>query len=58
MTPQAVDALADYLAQVDADWRQANGYAGKSIHCRAYWHNMAARILHDSVKNLKPTKKP
>lgn len=56
MTSATVNALADYLAAVDTDWRNANGYTGRAIHRRAYWQNMAARILNDSAKNLKPHK--
>lgn len=52
MTSNTVSALAAHLARIDADWRRANGYTGKSVHRRAYWHNMAARILSDAVKSL------
>ena len=52
MTPETVQALADYLASVDADWRASNGYTGRPVHRREYWRNMAARILADSVKNV------
>lgn len=57
MTSATVNALADYLAAVDADWRKANGYTGRAVHRRAYWQNMAARILADSSK-LLAEKKP
>jgi hypothetical protein len=59
MTHETVNALADHLAAIDADWRKANGYTGRAIHRRAYWRNMAARLLADSVKALseKPSKK-
>lgn len=52
MTAATVNALADYLASVDADWRKANGYTGRAVHRRAYWRNMAARILTDSARVL------
>jgi hypothetical protein len=52
MTSDTVNALADHLAKIDADWRQASGYTGRAVHRRAYWQNMAARILADSVKAL------
>ena len=61
MTAATVAALADYLSAVDADWRKANGYPGKPVHRRAYWRNMAARLLADSTKALAlplPTEKP
>ena len=54
MTAATVNALAEYLAAVDADWRKAAGYTGKPVHRRAYWRNMAARLLADSVKAIKP----
>ncbi len=57
MTSATVNALADYLAAVDADWRKANNRTGGSVHRRAYWTNMAARILADSVK-VMADKKP
>jgi len=50
MTSPTVTALADYLEQVHRDWQQANGYTGRPVHRRAYWLNMAARILSDSTK--------
>ena len=58
MTSDTVNALADHLERIDADWRKASGYTGRPIHRRAYWRNMAARILADSVKALaaKPKK--
>ncbi len=56
MSSETVNALADHLATIDADWRKANGYTGRAIHRRAYWHNMAARILADSVKALSEKK--
>lgn len=52
MTADTVNALADYLAAVDADWRKASGYTGRAVHRRAYWRNMAARLLADSAKLL------
>jgi hypothetical protein len=52
MTAETVNALADYLASVDSDWRKQSGYTGKPVHRRAYWRNMAARLLTDSVKAL------
>jgi hypothetical protein len=59
MTHETVNSLADHLATIDADWRKANGYTGRAIHRRAYWRNMATRLLADSVKALseKPIKK-
>lgn len=58
MNPETVTALADHLASIDDDWRKANGYTGRAVHRKAYWKNMAARILADSVKALaeKPKK--
>jgi hypothetical protein len=53
-----VNALADYLASVDADWRKANGYTGRPVHRRAYWRNMAARILTDSARVLAEKPNP
>ena len=60
MNSDTVNTLADYLAAVDADWRKASGYTGRAVHKRAYWQNMAARVLADSMKALaKPqTRKP
>lgn len=58
MTAATVNALADYLASVDADWRKASGYTGRGVHCRAYWQNMAARILADSVEAKAKPHKP
>ena len=52
MTSDTVNALADHLAKIDADWRLASGYTGRAVHRRAYWRNMAARLLTDSVKAL------
>ena len=52
MTAATVHTLADYLASVDADWRKHSGYTGKPVHRRAYWRNMAARLLADGVKAL------
>jgi hypothetical protein len=52
MTSETVNALADYLEQVHRDWQAANGYTGRPVHRRAYWLNMAARILSDSTKSL------
>lgn len=52
MTIQTVNALADHLADIDKDWRESNGYTGRAVHRRAYWINMAARILADSVNAL------
>jgi hypothetical protein len=57
MTSEAVTTLAEYLETVDDDWRKANGYTGRAVHRRAYWMNMAARILADSSKTLAQTKK-
>ena len=60
MTTDTVNALAEHLATIDADWRLANGYTGRAVHKRAYWQNMAVRILAESVKALsekKPTRK-
>lgn len=56
MNPATVNALAEHLAAIDADWRTANGYTGRAIHRRAYWQNMAARILAESVKALSEKK--
>lgn len=52
MDSDTVNKLADYLASVDADWRATSGYTGRSIHRRAYWQNMAARLLRDSTAAL------
>jgi hypothetical protein len=52
MNPTTVNALADYLEQVHRDWQQSCGYTGRPVHRRAYWQNMAARILSDSAKAL------
>lgn len=52
MTADTVNALAEHLERIDADWRKASGYTGRPIHRRAYWRNMAARLLADSVKAL------
>jgi argininosuccinate lyase len=52
MTAATVTSLADYLASVDADWRKANGYTGRAVHRKAYWRNMAARLIADSVKAI------
>jgi hypothetical protein len=56
MNPETVHALADHLASIDADWRVANGYTGRAVHKRAYWRNMAARLLADSLKSLAEPK--
>lgn len=56
MTPATVNALADYLQQVDREWREKQGYTGRAVHRRAYWMNMAARILSDGTKQLKGNK--
>lgn len=58
MTSATVNALADHLAAIDADWRLASGYTGKPVHRRAYWRNMAARLLADSVKALSEKPQP
>lgn len=60
MTSDTVNTLADYLAAVDADWRKQAGYTGRAVHRRAYWQNMAARLLADSTKALSTnhTRKP
>lgn len=52
MTASTVNALADYLESVHRDWQKANGYTGRPVHRRAYWRNMAARLLSDSAKAL------
>ena len=52
MTSDTVNALADHLERIDADWRKASGYTGRAVHRRAYWRNMAARLLADSVKAM------
>ena len=57
MNPATISALAEYLQSVDDDWRKANGYTGRAVHRRAYWMNMAARILADYSKTLAQTKK-
>jgi hypothetical protein len=57
MNPAAVNSLADYLEAVHRDWQRANGYTGRPVHRRAYWLNMAARILSDSVKALSESNK-
>jgi hypothetical protein len=56
MTSDTVNTLADYLATIDSDWRTTNGYTGRAVHRRAYWQNMAARILSDSAKTMAATK--
>jgi hypothetical protein len=56
MTSETINALAEHLAAIDADWRTANGYTGRAVHKRAYWKNMAARILAESVKALSEKK--
>jgi hypothetical protein len=56
MTSTAVNALADYLEQVHRDWQAACGYTGRPVHRRAYWLNMAARLLSDSTKALAKQK--
>lgn len=57
MTSEVVNALADYLEAVHRDWQRHNGYTGRPVHRRAYWVNMAARLLTDSVKTLSVTNK-
>ena len=56
MNPTTINALAEHLADIDADWRKANGYTGRAVHRRAYWQNMAARILAESIKALSEKK--
>jgi hypothetical protein len=56
MRTDTINALAEHLAAIDADWRTANGYTGRAIHKRAYWQNMAARILAESMKALSEKK--
>jgi len=56
MNPATVNALAEHLSAIDADWRKANDYTGHAIHRQAYWQNMAARILAKSVKALSEKK--
>ena len=56
MTTETINALAEHLAAIDADWRTVNGYTGRAIHKRAYWQNMAERILAESVKALSEKK--
>jgi len=60
MNSDTVNALAAHLQSIDSDWRKASGYTGRAIHRKAYWRNMAARLLADSMKALaKPqTSKP
>lgn len=58
MTFSTVNALANHLAAIDADWRKLKGYKTESIHCRDYWRNMAARLLSDSVKALSEKPQP
>lgn len=58
MTAATVNALADYLESVHRDWQKANGYTGRPVHRRAYWRNMAARLLTDSVKALAEQPQP
>lgn len=58
MTSETVNALADHLESIDADWRKLNGYTGKAVHRQAYWRNMAARLLADSIKSIPKKKKP
>jgi len=58
MTSDTVSALAAHLESIDDDWRKANGYTGRPIHRKAYWRNMAARILADSAKALAEESKP
>jgi len=57
VTTETINALAEHLAAIDADWRTANGYTGRAVHRRAYWQNMAARILAESVKALSEKKR-
>lgn len=52
MTSDTVNALAAHIESIDADWRKASGYTGRSVHRKDYWRNMAARLLADSVKSL------
>ena len=52
MNSDTVTALAEHLAAIDADWRKASGYTGRPVHRKAYWRNMAARLLAESVKAL------
>jgi hypothetical protein len=59
MNPETVSAFSDYLAGLDAEWRAAAGYTGRPVHRRAYWQNMAARILADAPKAIaRESKKP
>jgi hypothetical protein len=58
MTGSTVNTLADYLASVDADWRKRSGYTGRAVHRRAYWQNMAARLLSDGAKALAEKPRP
>jgi hypothetical protein len=57
MNAETVHALAEHLAAIDDDWRKANGYTGRAVHKRAYWRNMAARILAESVNALAEKKR-
>lgn len=52
MTSDTVSALATHLAKINDAWRLANGYTGRPVHRRAYWRNMAACLLADSVRAL------
>lgn len=56
MTSETINTLADHLSNIDAEWRKANGYTGRAVHRRAYWQNMAARILSESIKALSQKK--
>ena len=52
MNINTVNAIAEHLAAIDADWRKASGYTGRPVHRKAYWRNAAARLLADSLKSL------
>lgn len=58
MTAQSVEALADLLSSIDAEWRKQNGYTGRPVHRKAYWKNMAAVLLSEGLKSLAKTRKP
>lgn len=57
MNAETVHALAEHLAAIDDDWRKASGYTGRAVHKRAYWHNMAARLLAESMRALSEKKR-
>lgn len=53
MNINTVNAIAEHLAAIDADWRKASGYTGRPVHRKAYWRNAAARLLADPQITLR-----